>query len=88
MADTNREQQYYADIISAQSERTNKRMFIIILVLIAVIVGMVTFYIWHESQFVYETTETYTSEATDGGTAIVNHDGEVHYGESDLHKND
>lgn len=36
-----REYQYYADIISAQSERTNKRMFIIILVLIAVIIGCV-----------------------------------------------
>lgn len=88
MENRDRDQQYYADIISAQSERTNKRMFIIILVLIAVISGMIMFYIWHESQFAYEKTETYTSESTGGGTAIVNHDGEVHYGESDLHKND
>lgn len=70
----------------ARMERSNCRLLIALLLTIVLLAASWVWFIWYESQFVDEVNETYTSEATDNGTAIVNRDGEVHYGESDLHK--
>lgn len=70
----------------ARMERSNRRLWIALLLTIVLLVASNAAWVWYENQFVDEVTETYTSEATDNGTAIVNRDGEVHYGESDLHE--
>lgn len=61
-------------------ERANRRLWIVILVLIIALVGSNAAWVYYESQFTDEVTETYESEASDNGTAIVNRDGEVTYG--------
>ena len=57
----------------------NKRMFIIILILITVIICTNGAWIYHESLYVDEIEETYTT-TTDGDNAVfVNGNGELHY---------
>lgn len=81
-SDTIKGEQYYVDIISAMAERTIKRLWIVILVQILVMVGMVSFYIWHESQYI-DVEETVTQEVDTGeGAALVSGTGDVIYGES------
>lgn len=78
---------YQADM--ARSERANKRWFIAWLITFTLLLGVIAGVIWYESQFeTVVTEETYTSESDDGGIAIVNRDGTVNYGESDLQKDD
>lgn len=72
----------------ARAERTNKRLWIVIIILIAALIASNAGWIWYESQFEYEITETYASESEDGGVAILNRDGEVYYGEGYLHQNE
>lgn len=73
-----------------ESHREDKiRWFVIVLVLILLLFGTNTAWIVYESQFRDEVvTETYTSEADGNGLAIVNRDGTVNYGESELHPDD
>lgn len=68
-------------------ERVNKRWFVAWLVTFIILMGCIVWFFWRESQFVDEetTTETYTSEADSGGTAIVNRDGSVIYGEGNIY---
>lgn len=81
-SDAMKDEQYYVDIISAMAERTIKRLWIVILVQIIVMVGMVTFYIWHESQYIdYEETITQAVDTGDG-MALVSGTGDVSYGEN------
>lgn len=81
MADANREQQYYIDIVSAQSERTNKRMFIIILVLIVYCAVMTFLYVREKTA--YETIQLTQEVETGEGNAYVSGVGDVNYGESE-----
>lgn len=78
---------YNNDIIAALAERVIKRLWITTLLLIVVIAGLAGYIIWEKEAYDVTVTETYTSESDDGGVAIVNRDGEVNYGESDLHTN-
>ena len=83
------EKQYYTDIISGLAERTIKRLWIVIILLIVLLVATNAMWIYRDRQFTTEVTETYTSEADGGGLAIVNRDGSVvNYGESDLYSQD
>ena len=69
----------------ARMERINKRLWVALLVIIALFTITNAAWIWHENQFEdVVTTETVTqeSDAKDGGTAIVNNGGDVIYGES------
>lgn len=68
-------------------ERVNKRWFVAWLVTFIILMGCIVWFFWRESQFVGEetTTETYTSETDGGGTAIVNRDGSVIYGEGNIY---
>lgn len=82
------ETRYAIDIVQAMAERTIKRLWVIIIILIVLLALTNGAWIWYESTFVEEITETYTSETDGGGTAIVNRDGEVRYGESDVYKDE
>lgn len=67
----------------ARQERTIKRLWILLLVLIALLAGSNAAWIYYESQFVDESW-TFEANTDNGGTAIANGDGEVnYYGESE-----
>lgn len=86
-SDEMKDEQYYVDIVSAMAERTIKRLWIVILVQILVMVGMVAFYILHESQYtdVEETvTQEVTQEAETGNNSFVGGD---YYGEANNKNN-
>lgn len=68
----------------ARQERTIKRLWILLIILVLALVGSNLAWAMYENSFADEVTETYTSEA-DGGVAIVNRDGSISYGEGDLH---
>ena len=62
----------------ARAERTAKRLWITILLLIVLLVGTNAGWIWFESQF-EETTTTIEAEADDGSNAVANNNGMVNY---------
>ena len=62
----------------ARAERTAKRLWITILLLIVLLVGTNGAWIWYQSQF-EETTTTIEAEADDGGNAVANNNGMVNY---------
>ena len=74
------QKQYIMDSILALTERTIKRLWILIVLLIVLLFGSNAAWIWYESQFVYEeiTQEVDTGE----GDAFVAGIGDIHYGES------
>lgn len=62
----------------ARNERKEKRMWIIILVLIFSLIGTNAGWLYCESQFEdVTTTTTYESDSSDGGIAVANGDGSV-----------
>ncbi len=67
--------------VCARFERTIKRLWILVIIETLLLVGTNCAWLWYESQFteVETTTESYESDATDGGVAIANGDGEVEY---------
>lgn len=68
--------------MKATMERTIKRLWIVVLVLILLLAGTNAAWIYYESQWeVVETTETYEASTDGGGTAIANGSGTVEYGE-------
>lgn len=70
--------QYDIDLLSAMAERTIKRLWIIILVLIIALIGTNGAWLYYQSQFEdVVTTTTYETDATDGGNAVANGDGSV-----------
>lgn len=73
----------------ARMERVNRRLWIALLVVIALFVVTNGAWIWYESQFEDVVTETVTqeSDAKDGGTAIVNNGGDMIYGTSEADEN-
>lgn len=72
-----------------QHREDKTRWFIVVIVLILLLFGTNTAWIVYESQFRDEVvTETYTSETLGDGLAILNRDGAVNYGESDLYPDD
>lgn len=61
----------------ARMERQAKRLWIAVLLLIVLIVGTNAAWLYYEISFEDSVTTTYEADATDGGNAIVNGDGEV-----------
>lgn len=63
----------------ARMERQIKRLWIAVLVLIVMLVGTNGAWLWYNSQFedVETITEEYQADASDGGNAIINGDGNV-----------
>lgn len=73
--------------ILARMERTIKRLWIVVLVLIGLLAASNGAWIWYESQFVDESW-SYEATTDNGGTAVANGEGEVYIygeGESDAH---
>ena len=61
----------------ARMERQAKRLWIAVLLLIVLLVGTNAAWLYYESSFEDSVTTTYEADATDGGNAIVNGDGEA-----------
>lgn len=76
MADTNREQQYYVDIFSGLAERTIKRLWIVILLLIVLLVGTNVAWLVYESSFeeITTTEQTVTQESDNGNNSFIGGD--------------
>jgi hypothetical protein len=75
--------------VCARFERTIKRLWILIIILIVLFVGTNGAWIWYESQWEYiETTEVNQDVlSTDGDNVIVSGTGDISYGESETDGN-
>ena len=62
----------------ARAERSFKRLWAAIILLIVLLFGSNAGWLWYESQF-EETTTTIEAEADDGGNAVANNNGMVNY---------
>lgn len=73
----------------ARMERTNRRMWIVILVLIVALLGTNAGWIYYEAQFedVVTSTETVTQEATADDDSEIRLIGGDYYGESEADSN-
>lgn len=71
------------EVEQAHRERTERRLWIVILVLIAALIGSNAAWIWYESQFedVTTTTQEVTQEADNGENHFVG--GDYYYGPTD-----
>lgn len=74
-----REGQYTIDILSSMAERTIKRLWILIILLVVLLFGSNAAWIWYESQWeVVETEVTQTNE--DGYNSFIGNDGDIYNG--------
>ena len=72
----------------ARMERTAKRLWITILILIFLLVGTNMAWVYYENQFEDVVTTTYEADAMDGGNAVINGEGSVNInGESEGNDN-
>ena len=79
-SDKVKDEQYYVDIISAMTERTIKRLWIVIILLIVLLVGTNVAWLIYEAQWqVVETTEV-TQENDGGYNNYVGNDGDIYNG--------
>lgn len=78
--------QYDIDLLSAMAERTIKRLWIVILVLIIALIGTNGAWLYYESQFETITTEV-TQENADGYNNYIGNDGDIVNGETDNKNN-
>jgi hypothetical protein len=75
---------YVHEGMMARQERTIRRLLILCIIIFLAFVGSNLGWMYYESQFTEEVTTTYTSDATDGGNAVINGNGSVNInGESD-----
>lgn len=74
----------------ARLERANRRLWILCIIMFLSLVVSNAGWIWYESQWEdVVTTETYESEADDGGVAISNGSGRVDYnGKGEVYEDD
>lgn len=67
------------ELIMARMERSNRRLFILCVILIICLMGSNGAWIYYESQF-EETVVTQEATSEDGGNAVVNNGGDLNYG--------
>ena len=77
-----KEKQYTIDVIAAMTERTIKRLWILIILLVVLLFGSNAAWLWYESQWEKVTTEVTQEVDTKNGSAYVSGIGDVYYGES------
>ena len=70
------------ECIMDRMQRTFKYLCILVAIMAIAMATTVTAFVWLWSQYNYESSEststiTYTTEAEDGGNAVINKDGEV-----------
>ena len=76
------------ELSMARAERTAKRLWITILILIFLLVGTNMAWVYYENQFEDVVTTTYEADAMDGGNAVINGEGSVNInGESEGNDN-
>lgn len=80
MVDKEIDQQYGIDIVAAFAERTVKRLWITIILLVVLLFGSNAAWIYYESQFATEVQEVTQDVDTGEGDAIVTGIGDI-YGE-------
>lgn len=78
--------QYDIDLLSAMAERTIKRLWICVLVLIIALIGTNGAWLYYESQFETITTEV-TQGNADGYNNYIGNDGDIVNGETDNKNN-
>lgn len=79
------EKQYYTDIISGLAERTIKRLWIVVILLIVLLVATNAMWIHYERQYTDQVTETIEAISDYGdayGTIVSGDRSVVSYGES------
>ena len=66
--------------VMVRLERSNKRLWILCIIMFVALVFSNCYWVWYESQWEdVVTTESYESSADGGGVAIANGSGEVTY---------
>ena len=76
------------ELSMARAERTAKRLWIAILILIFLLVGTNMSWVYYENQFEDVVTTTYEADAMDGVNAVINGEGSVNInGESEGNDN-
>lgn len=65
----------------ARMERVTKRLWIVVIILIALLFGTNAGWIWYESQFVSESVSVEQEVDTGEGDAFVSGTGDIRYGE-------
>ena len=75
--------QYDIDLLSAMAERTIKRLWIIVLVLIIALIGTNGAWLYYESQFEDVVTTEIVQENADGYNNYIGNDGDIVNGETD-----
>ena len=75
--------QYDIDLLSAMAERTIKRLWIVILVLIIALIGTNAGWLYYESQFEDVVTTEIVQENADGYNNYIGNDGDIVNGETD-----
>ena len=82
----NENNQYYTDIVAALAERTIKRLWIVIILLVVLLVGTNAMWVHYENQYVDEViTQEVTQEADNGINRFVGGD---YYGAAEGQNND
>lgn len=76
------------ELHSAAQERTIKRLWIIIIILIGLLCATNFAWLMYESQFEDVTTTEVTQENEDGYNNYIGNDGDIIYGETNNQEND
>ena len=79
--------QYDIDLLSAMAERTIKRLWICVLVLIIALIGTNAGWLYYESQFEDVVTTEIVQENADGYNNYIGNDGDIVNGETDNQDN-
>ena len=79
--------QYDIDLLSAMAERTIKRLWICVLVLIIALIGTNGAWLYYQSQFEDVVTTEIVQENADGYNNYIGNDGDIANGETDNKNN-
>lgn len=79
--------QYDIDLLSAMAERTIKRLWIVVLVLIIALIGTNGAWLYYQSQFEEIVTTEVVQENADGYNNYIGNDGDIVNGETDNQNN-
>ena len=77
------ENKYYVDIIAGSLERTIKRLWIVVIILICLFVATNAGWIYYESQFVTVESQEIIQRNTDGINNYIGNDGDIYNGNTD-----
>lgn len=76
-------EQYNADILVAFAERTVKRLWILIILLVLLLFGSNAAWIWYEAQWEDVVTTEVSQETEGGSNNYIGNNGDIVYGKAD-----